>query len=277
MDKRNCRHEIRSMTVACLSSWFYTPRTVFALVFIILLGFSETNIAQSNLAQQGFTLNWGETIFFYVNNGFNILMSSALFLVMADEIPRQISFQTYALVRTNRYKWLFAQILFCLLLVFIMVILCCSVVMIASVGHSVPGSNWSDFELVEQGYITENEDGIVSAFIRNNFSPFEATMMALAPLIGFWLTMLLTILLFGLWGKSVTGLSICMISLLSSLIIMNLVWRNIPLPIYYATLANICLSDSVTPLLYTLLGYGMIDAALVGTMFFRIRQAELRF
>lgn len=191
---------VLKMTAACMSSWLHTPRTVFALVFIVTLGLSEVDIAQTNFATQSLMLSWGETLFYYFNRGVNTMMSSSLFLIMADEVPRRFAFQTYALMRTTRVQWLTAQILMCALLVVIMIMLCSGTILLASIGRTAPGGQWSDLALIEQGFLMEEQDGVVSAFIRSHFTPFQATICAMAPLALFWFTMLLIILLFGLYG-----------------------------------------------------------------------------
>lgn len=268
---------ILKMTAACMSSWLHTPRTLFALVFIVTLGLSEVDIAQTNFASQSLMLSWGETLYYYFNQGINLLMSSSLFLIMADEVPRRFTFQTYALMRTTRVKWLTAQILMCVLLVVIMIMLCSCTILLASLGRTAPGGQWSDLTLIEQGFLMEDQDGVVSAFIRNHFTPFQATICAIAPLALFWFSMLLIILFFGLFGKGVLGLTLCMISLFSSWIIMTLLWPSLPLPVYYATLNSILVNQDLKHLTNTLIGYGLLDGTLIILMFLRVKRAELKF
>ena len=272
-----CHTGVLKMTAACMSSWLHTPRTVFALVFIVTLGLSEVDIAQTNFATQSMMLSWGETLYYYFSKGVNLLMSSSLFLIMADEVPRRFAFQTYALMRTTRVKWLTAQILMCVLLVVIMLVLCSGTILLASIGRTAPGGQWSDLALIEQGFLMEEQDGVVSAFIRSHFTPFQATICAMAPLALFWFSMLLIILLFGLYGQGVFGLTLCMISLFASTIIMTLLWPTLPLPVYYATLNNILASQDLNQLTNTLIGYGLIDGTLIALMFLRVKSAELKF
>ncbi len=276
MSKR-CHTGVLKMTAACMSSWLHSPRTLFAIVFIVTLSLSEVDIAQTNFASQSVMLSWGETLFYYFSRGINTMMSSSLFLIMADEVPRRFTFQTYALMRTTRVKWLTAQILMCVLLVVIMLALSGGTILLASLGRTAPGGQWSDVALIEQGFLMEDQDGVVSAVIRNNFTPFQATLYAIAPLALFWFSMLLIILLFGLYGRGVLGLTLCMISLFASWIIMTLLWPMLPLPIYYATLNNIIANWGVDQLVPTLVGYGVVDGILIALMFLRVKSAELKF
>lgn len=274
--ERKC-NSVWAMTLACLSSWVHSPRTVIALVFIFALCLSEAFLHQGSLAQQELALTWGETLYYYLSYGCNILMSSALFLVMADELPRQIAFQNHALIRTNRVQWLMAQLLFCVLLVLIMLALCSCAILLASIGHSIPGKDWSDIAAVEQGWLMESQDGIVSAMIRNSYTTLEATGLAALPLFLFWLTMLLVIVLFGLYGKGIFGLSLCLMSVLSSLIVMNIQWTDLPLPIFFSTLSYLIASSDMVFYWRVIGGYGVIIAGLIGFMICRVKRADLHF
>ncbi len=277
MHNKSKRSSVWSITSACLSSWCRSPRTVIVLIFIAALCLSEAFLQQRKLAQQELSLTWGETLYYYVMYGFNVRMSSALFLIMADELPRQIAFQNYALIRTKRVKWLMAQLLFCLILVLIMLTLCSATIMLASVGHSIPGTEWSDMALVKDGWLLESQDGVVSALIRNHYTPLQATILSILPLGLFWLTMLLVIVLFGLYEKSIIGLSLCLMSVLSSLIIMNLQWEGLPLPVLFATLCDLTASNDMTTYWNAMVGYGIVIAGLIGFMIRRIKQANLHF
>lgn len=271
------KNGVWSMTLACLSSWLHSPRTVIVLIFILALCLSEAFLHQGSLAQQELALTWGETLYYYLSYGFNVLMSSALFFIMADELPRQIVFQSYALIRTRRIKWLMAQLLFCLLLVLIMLALCSGAILLASIGHSVPGMGWSDMAQVEQGWLMEAQDGVVSAMIRNHYTPLQATGLALLPLGLFWLTMLLVIVLFGLYGKGIIGLSLCLMSVLSSVIIMNVQWDELPLPIAFATLKRLIITNNMACYWQAIGGYGVIIVGLIGFMIWQIKRADLHF
>lgn len=277
MHKAHRPSNVWSMTLACLSSWEHSPRTMIAMIFIFALCLSEAFLHQGSLVQQELALTWGETLYYYLSSGFNILMSSALFLVMVDELPRQIAFQNNALIRTNRVKWLMAQLLFCVLLVLIMLVLCSSVILLASIGHSIPGTGWSDMAAVEQGWLMESQDGVVSSLIRNHYTTLEATGLAALPLGLFWLTMLLVIVLFGLYGKSILGLSLCLMSVLSSLIVMNIQWADLPLPIFFSTLSYLLASNDMAFYWRVIGGYGVIIAGLIGFMIYQVKQADLHF
>lgn len=83
---------IRSILSACLSSWAHSPRTLVLLIFIIMLGISEADIAITNFTNQQLQLSSGDVLYYHLAKGFNTIMSSAMFLIMADELPRKISF-----------------------------------------------------------------------------------------------------------------------------------------------------------------------------------------
>ena len=84
---------IRSILSACLSSWAHSPRTLVLLIFIIMLGISEADFAITNFTNQQLQLSSGDVLYYHLAKGFNTIMSSAMFLIMADELPRKISFQ----------------------------------------------------------------------------------------------------------------------------------------------------------------------------------------
>lgn len=149
---------IRSILSACLSSWAHSPRTLVLLIFIIMLGISEADIAITNFTNQQLQLSSGDVLYYHLAKGFNTIMSSAMFLIMADELPRKISFQNYLLIRTNRVKWLFAQIFMCFILALLMLMLCCVTVFLASLTHVSSDWQWSDCQFVQQGFLM-NESG----------------------------------------------------------------------------------------------------------------------
>jgi len=132
-------------------------------------------------------------------------------------------------------------------------------------------------EAVKQGWLMESQDGVVSAMIRNHYTPLQATGLAVLPLGLFWLTMLLVIVLFGLYGKSIIGLSLCLMSVLSSLIIMNVQWADLPLPIFFATLGNLIASNDMVPYWRAIGGYGIVIIGLIGFMIWQVKRADLHF
>lgn len=268
---------IRSILSACLSSWAHSPRTLVLLIFIVMLGISEADIAITNFTNQQLQLSSGDVLYYHLAKGFNTIMSSAMFLIMADELPRKISFQNYLLIRTNRVKWLFAQIFMCFILALLMLVLCCVTVFLASLTHVSSDWQWSDCQFVQQGFLMNDQDGITPAIIRNQFSPLHATFVAMVPLFFFWVSMLLIILLFGIYGKSIVGLTICMTTLLSSWILMTL-FTDWTLPVYFATINGILTMDpSLAHYKEIIFGYCTFDAILIVAMVLRLRREDLSF
>lgn len=271
---------ILSMAAANFDAWMRSPRTLVTLLFIVAICYLQMCGYQMTLEKTGYTMHFGETLFYEFNFGCNIQVTTALFLIMVSELPRKISFQQYALIRSSRWRWTMAQILYCFMMVVAMLLLLLLFLSLFALPLVTEGAGWSDTGRIEQGLI-QPEEALIEAYIRNQFSPPEAFMIALIPTFCFWFVMVLVILLFGLWGKPVFGVLVYAFVMLAHV---TIYFEYFPtptsMPLHFATLRDLvkgCEGREIAGLMKVIGGYMVLLAGLVITMLVRARRAELNF
>lgn len=271
---------ILSMATANFDSWMRSPRTLVMLLFIIAICYLQMCGYKMTLERTGYTMHFGETLFYEFNFGCNIQMTTTLFLIMVSELPRKISFQQYSLIRSSRWRWTMAQILYCLMMVVAMLLLILLFISLFALPLVTEGAGWSDTGRIEQGLI-QPEEALIETYIRNQFSPLGAFMIALIPTFCFWLVMVLVILLFGLWGKPVFGVLVYAFIMLAHL---TIYFEYFPIPIsmplHFATLRDLvtgCEGQEIAELMKVIGGYVVFLAGLVITMLISVKRAELNF
>ena len=131
---------ILSMALANFDSWVHSPRTVLMLLFIIAICYLQMCGYKMTLNETGYTMHMGETLFYEFNFGCNMPMTTALFLIMVSELPRKIAYQQYSLIRSSRWKWMVAQILYCFMMVAAMVALILICIAIQALQVVTPGT-----------------------------------------------------------------------------------------------------------------------------------------
>ena len=131
---------ILSMALANFDSWVHSPRTVLMLIFIIAICYLQMCGYKMTLNETGYTMHMGETLFYEFNFGCNMPMTTALFLIMVSELPRKIAYQQYSLIRSSRWKWMVAQILYCFMMVAAMVALILICIAIQALEVVTPGT-----------------------------------------------------------------------------------------------------------------------------------------
>lgn len=262
-----------------VETWRTSAKTLVALFFTVAICYTEVLLAARNSANSGWAMYFGETMFLSFNAGFNSMMTSMLLLVTVTELPRRIPFQSYALVRGRRYEWLAGQLLYCAGLAAFMLLLVTACTALFSIGQAEPGSGWSDTARIAAGEI-EEWDGIVSPFVRAHFTPLTGCLYAAAPLLLFWFTMLCVLLLCSVWGAPLVGVAAYAFLLWAGLIVdfSGLVVRGLMLPKDFATLRYLGLELRGTGFYWRVIaGYFILDAALIATMFLRVKYTDMVF
>ena len=263
-----------------MSDWLHSSRTwimglvLLTLTYLFVSGFKE------NLRMDRLYAYAGETLYKYLSLGFgNILLSSAMFLIMVSEVPRRIAFQNDMLIRASRAKWLRAQVLFCLAIVACMIALMTIFSMLLTLPVLSPGRGWSDLARIAADPDAMYEPQFVPAYIRA-IPPWQASLLSVIILFAFWFTMVLVILMFSLAGKPNHGLMLYVFLLVLDI---TLMWELIPgvhLPSHFATLGQISAHFPERELQVAataLCAYAGIDLAMIGVMHLQVRKMDMRF
>ena len=160
---------ILSMALANFDSWVHSPRTVLMLLFIIAICYLQMCGYKMTLNETGYTMHMGETLFYEFNFGCNMPMTTALFLIMVSELPRKIAYQQYSLIRSSRWKWMVAQILYCFMMVAAMVALILICIAIQALQVVTPGTGWSDIIRIAEKAI-EPEEALVAQYFESIYT-----------------------------------------------------------------------------------------------------------
>ncbi|MEA5014252.1 MAG: hypothetical protein VB099_06800 [Candidatus Limiplasma sp.] len=273
--QKQCRHNpIATMINANLSSWLRSPRTIIMLIAIVLLCHIEISRSIPMLKNEDILLNWFEMPYKMLESGVNILMSSIIFFVMMSELPRQMNFQNNMLIRSSRKRWLTAQIFYSFLLIFIVLVLLIACVLIFSLGQFPMDNQWSDTARIADGMPLDDSLMAIPTYVRERFTPLTSIVYASMPIIGFWLSMSMVILLCSLLGSQFIGVLICAFAMLAHFVGSY----PLPYPIEFAIVQNMN-PDFVGPSMYwkTLGTYAVLNTILIGVMFFRIHKTDLVF
>ena len=270
--------DIVNMSWANFETWFHSPRTIIMLFFV----FSECFMLMKGLDRmmmtyfEGARMHLMEMLAYRISEGCNLPVMSTLLLVTINEMPRNIRFQYYSAIRSNKRKWLSSQIVYCLMLSLFMMLIIIVFMLICAIPLAEPGYGWSDIERIEMGK-SDWEQTIVNQFLIKNFSPHQAVVFCTIPVILFWFTMMLVILLFGLFGFSSFGVIIYMFMLVSNIILLIDVFGFFNFPIAYATFLRIGDENGgneVLTLFNVFCGYLIIIGLIVLTMNYLIYKID---
>ena len=272
---------ILSMALANFDSWVHSPRTVLMLLFIIAICYLQMCGYKMTLNETGYTMHMGETLFYEFNFGCNMPMTTALFLIMVSELPRKIAYQQYSLIRSSRWKWMVAQILYCFMMVAAMVALILICIAIQALQVVTPGTGWSDIIRIAEKAI-EPEEALVAQYILNQFTPFTALLLAILPMFCFWFTMVLVILMFGVWGASVVGVMVYAFIMVAHVIIY---FEYFPfpmsMPMHFSTLRDIVsgLEDGMQlqEVARVMGGYAALIAGIIAVMLVNVKKVDMSF
>ena len=276
---RKTFRSVWAMTAANLDAWLRSPRTLLMVLFVVAICYLQGQGVARTLADTGRSLHFGETLFYELNFGAGVNMTSILFLMMVSEIPRRIGFQNAMLIRATRMKWLASQLLYCLLAALFMLLFVTFWIVVFTLPAVTPGSGWSDAQRALASGI-EPHDALISPIIRASFSPFAACLIAMTPLLLFWFTMVCVILLFSLFGASIAGVLLYVFLLVANVTVLFEVFPGMSMPVHYATLRGIFAVFNYEELYgfrRTVMGYGVLIAALIGIMALRVKSTELVF
>lgn len=259
--------------------WAHSLRTILMAIFILLMNYMLTRSYESGVTMRQWEVHLGETLFAYLDSGFNLTVTSIALLVMMSELPKRVSYQNYTLMRLSRRRWLVSLIIFCtgMVLIFIMLMIVLSTLF--SLTFVTPGDGWSDLERLAKDPKYVDEYQYVAAYIRI-LTPFTACVLAAVILFFFWLTMAFLILLFSLCGIPNFGVVFC-VSLL--LLHITLLFESLPrmkLPVQFATLSAVASQVQEHKFRFIALviaGYIVGDALLIKLMDVRIQHMDIQF
>ena len=198
---------------------------------------------------------------------------------MVSEIPKRISYQNYILIRTSRAKWLTSLIIFCVAVVLLMLTLMTAFSMLMTLRYTTPGGGWSDLERLALDEDYQYEMQLVRAYIRE-ISPLRACVYAASILFFFWLTMLLVILLFSVWGHPNAGLILYAFIIFIPATLRFEVIPGLKTPMHYATLSAVVWQfpeRELESIPLVLAVYTAIDVLLVFAMQLRVCYTDLCF
>ena len=269
----------RAMVQGNLDTWLRSPRTILMAVFVMAECYLQAHSYGMMLDARKLTMHYGETMFYALNRGCNMPLTSIVFLMMVSEIPRRIPFQHYALIRCSRAMWLLGQIIYCLLTVIFMlvlIILCFSLFCVPFVTH---GTGWSDITRLAEG-MDIRETLIPGYILQGGFTPLSASLAAILPLFFFWFTMVLVILFFSLLEAPMIGIATYAFLLLANVSILYEVIPGFRTPIHFATLDNITSAVFEKKMVFfarVIAIYAIIDLALIALMTWQVRRTELNF
>lgn len=269
-----------SMAVANFDSWLRSPRTWLMLLFIVAICYLQMCGYKMTLDETGYTMHLGETLYYEFNFGCNMPMTTVLFLVMVSELPRRITFQQYSLVRSSRWRWMVAQVLYCLMMVIGMILLILAFLTLLALPLTTPGTGWSDAERIAAELI-EPEEALIEQYIMNSFTPVTALIMAMIPMFCFWFTMVLVILLFGVWGVPVFGVLVYAFIIVAHV---TIYFEYFPfpmsMPMHFATLRSLVTGfdgEEVKRLMSVTWRYMALITGLIAAMLISVKRAELDF
>lgn len=271
--------KIRACLYSHFSSWLYSPRTILMGIVLICFAYMNAKSYVHMLAQRSYEVHLGETVFYYLNTGFSMVMTSTFLLIMMSEIPKRVAYQNYILLRVGKIKWLVSQILFCVVVSFLMLLCLTSICILLTLPHITAGHGWSDLVRLAENPDYEYEMQLVREYIRA-VQPWKACLYAGAIIFLFWVTMLLVILVFSILGHPNFGLLLYMFILQFALTFRFEVIPGMRTPIHYATMAAVAnqfKGREIESVPIVLSAYLFADAVLVGVMYFYIRHTELIF
>lgn len=277
--KSSLARQMLSCLYVHFSAWLHSPRTVIMGIVILCFTYMHARSFGHTLSVYNLTAHLWETVFWYLSTGFNVVMTSTFILLMVSEIPKRTPFQNSMLVRVTRGKWLSSQLLFCFTVALLMLILMTVFCTVLSLPYIKPGDGWSDLERLAENPDYQYEVQLVPVYIRV-LPPWQACLWAGAIVFLFWVTMLLVILLFSIWGQPNVGLLLYIFLLQFSLTFRFEMVPGMRTPTHFASLcavANQFEGKELASLPIVLGAYIIIDFLLIALMMLRIQHTDLCF
>lgn len=277
--KPSILRQLGACVYAHMSAWLHSPRTIVMGVIILLYTYMHAVSFEHTLSIYEHTVHAGEMVFWYLNSGFNVVMTSTFMLIMVSEIPKRIVFQNSMLVRVSRGRWIASLVIFCVFVVLLMLLLMTVFCAFLSLPYTTHGEGWSDLERLAENPDYQYEKQFAPVYIRV-LTPIQASICAALVLFFFWFTMMLVILTCSIIGFPNAGLLIYMFILQFALTFRFEIVPGMRTPIHYATLNNVSLQfgdRELAALPMVIAVYLAIDAVLIFIMVIRVRYADLCF
>lgn len=277
MENKNIRSKpVYALVKSCFDAWIHNTRTILMLLVLAAATYITVYSYGMELKYSGVTMHLDESIVWFLMTGFNsISLSSLVFLVAISEIPRRIPFMQYSAFRSTKTKWAGSLICYCFLMVIIVVVLltCLSALFLSQ--HVTAGSGWSETLRIQNGM--PEEFAYIPAWIRENYTPWQAIVLSVVPIICFWLVMVLSILLFNLINHPMVGLSLFAIILFSGLIFVFENFPELQAPMSFSTLLRIVNQYEDTfhnRIRSVFIGYGIIILCQMAVIILVSRKAD---
>ena len=99
------------------------------------------------------------------------------------------------------------------------------------------GSGWSDTLRIEAGMLEER--AFIPLWIRANFAPWQAILLAVCPILLFWMVITFSVLFFNLLGHPTIGLSLNALILFAGMIFVFEDFPALCSPMVFATLSRL--------------------------------------
>ena len=74
--------------------WAHSLRTILMAIFILLMNYMLTRSYESGVTMRQWEVHLGETLFAYLDSGFNLTVTSIALLVMMSELPNEYPTKT---------------------------------------------------------------------------------------------------------------------------------------------------------------------------------------
>ncbi len=267
MAKMKRGHAVIQMALSNLDAWVNSPRVRSMIVCMVVYCIMQGVVDQAGFGAAGIELplTLPEKLFVKLYNSF-YTMGSLLFLVIVSEVPRRIPFQHMMLIRSTRRKWITSQCLYCAFMVVLTILLLSMTYILVAFPDSPLGNTFTDDEFIAAGYY-EQEESFIPAYIRHQFTPWSACLIAAVPMFFFWYTMVLVILLCSMMGHPMLGPSLFGLILFAPITLLTECLPSwLVLPTDFNSLGAIvskCIGGELSHLGEVLIGYLAVDIGLI--------------
>lgn len=260
--------------------WRTSLRTILMGVFFLCLAYASAMSPRMSLERVGYEAYHGELIFITIYRGFGVEVCALALLMVFSEIPRRVAYQQFALQRTSRMKWLASLVLFTVLLTVMMLAVLTLFAVACTATYASPGSGWSDNVRLaaDPDYIYEPQ--LVVPYVRE-MTPLTASLLAMAVVFMFFLTVALALLAFSLFNATDAGVLLLAFLLFLSV---TLLYEYLPFTIVMPTqlaslqgLGNVFRGHEIEGAIKTCAGYAVADVALLALMAVRVQRMDFQF
>lgn len=264
---------------ACL--WRTSLRTGLMGAFFLCLAYASAMSPRLLLEHTGYEAYHGELVFITIYRGFGVETAALALLMVFSEIPRRVAYQQFALQRTSRMKWLASLVLFTALLTALMLAVLTLFSFACTATYASPGSGWSDLVRLAADPDYAYEPALIEPYVVMNMTPLTASLVAMAVVFMFFLTVALALLTFSLFGATDAGvLLLAFLLFLSVTLLYESLPVQIPMPTQLATLAGIgsvFREHEMHGVAVTCAGYAVADVALMALMAVRVERMDFQF